>query len=519
MPNLALLIIGLTLLGALSPLLTFVALFQQKEWRLDRLKEHLRRDGWLNQLFGKMRPAIVGLYLVLTLLTFTVLLPRATSEQAAQTLLLEMLLVLGLSVLILTLLSMAQFLLGRQRKPVWTSKAILITALSYLLTCSAVIAALAAPLLLPLIVILQPLMVLVAWALLKPLDTVLKYRLMNKAMAHRRNFKNTTVIGIAGSVGKTTTKELIAHLLQDLHPHVTPAHTNTEMGVAAWILKQPASSPLLIVEMGAYAKGEISLLCRIAQPTMGVITALGSDHLALFGSEEAIVKANGELIAALSTNGHAFLYGDNDGCKKLAATALCPVTLTGSKELAATHIKETPEGIQYSILNTQYSIPLHGTHNVHNALLAIGVAKHLGITNARIAELLKTFKAPAHTFNVRTENSILLLDDTYNISPLSMRAAIDWLGTQKGRPRTLLTSGLQETGHRETLFLRELGERAKGKIERVIFLHAHGAPMFAKGYGKDVEVMNAATVKVEADSVLACVGRMPLSSIQKILPQ
>jgi len=520
MPQIALLLTGLAVLGTLSPLLTFTALFQQKEWRLDRLSEHLRRDGWAGQLWGKIRPGVVGVHILLTFIGF-VMLQRTTNESDAFTVTLLMLTVLVLTLLILAMASGAQFMLRRQRMPVWTTKALMIALLSYCMTSMLIVAGLGAPLLLPLVTLTQPLIVFIAWALLKPLDMVLKARLMNKAATYRSTLSNATVIGIAGSVGKTTTKELIAHLLTDLKPHTTPAHVNTEMGVAGWLLGVRAqhAAPLLIVEMGAYAKGEIKLLCRIAQPTIGVMTALGSDHLALFGSEEAIVQANGELITALPPDGHAFLYGENDGCKQLAKHAPCATTLTGSKELAATHIKETPEGIEFSIQSTHYSIPLHGAHNVHNALLAIGVAKHLGITDKRIAELLKHFNVPAHTFNVHTENGVLLLDDTYNISPLSMRAAIDWLGAQKDRPRTLLTSGLQETGPQEERFLRELGAHAADKADRVIFLSAHGAKVFAEGYGKNVEVMNSATAHVTADSVLACVGRMPLSSVQKLLPQ
>lgn len=527
MPLLTLLLTGVTLAACLSPLLTFATLFQLKEWRLDRLLEHLRRDGWIYQAFGKIRPPLVVIYL---LLFWAVAIYEYKNYLAGNPVSLiadafdAWLTILWIS--LLGALSIIQIVMRRQKKPVWTIKAILIVAVSITFTIIILHFTLQSesswPILIlppPLLVLLQPFFVLAAWMILKPIDAILKNRVMDRARALRASMKNVTVIGIAGSVGKTTTKELIAHVLQDLKPLTTPAHVNTEMGVAQWLLqKASAHTSLIIVEMGAYAKGEIKLLCSIAQPTIGVMTALGSDHLALFGSEEAIVEANGELIASLPKNGHAFFYGENDGCKKLAAQAPCAVTLTGIEDLIPTNIVETQQHLSFTIGNMPFAVPLPGRHNLHNTLLAIGAARHLGITDNRIKELLKTFRPPAHTFNVRTERGVLLLDDTYNISPLSLRAALDWVADQNERPRILLTSGLQETGKGEERFLQELGAYAKGKIERVIFTNPHGTKTFSKAFQSPVEILEKETTRVDSGSVLLAVGRMPLSTIQRLLP-
>lgn len=499
MPPVWIILIGLLLAGALSPLLTFAALFQQKEWRWDRLREHLRRDGAVNQLFGRVRPALYGLFVLLWIAA----LPRSVSALALWT---------GL----FAVLSAVQLGLKRQRMPVWTSKAKLIIALSVLLTVIAAILTLAVPVLMPGIILLQPLFVLAAWLILKPLDYVLKKRVMDRAAAHRATLTDATVIAVAGSVGKTTTKELIAHLLTDLRPAVTPAHVNTEMGVAQWLTGKKAD--VFVVEMGAYRLGEIALLCRIAQPTVGVMTALGSDHLALFGSEEAIVRGNGELIEFLPEGSHAFLYGENPGCRSLAQKARSKTHLTGEGDLLPTDIHENDQGISFKAGGSTFQLPLQGRHNVHNALLAIGVARQLGVRDERIKELLKTFRGPAHTFNMRTERGVLLLDDTYNISPLSVGAALDWAARQTHRPRVLLTSGLQETGDEEARFLKELGAKAKGSVERVVFTAAHGADAFGQGFGAPVEVLNPRSPRVAEGSVLLAVGRMPPSTVQRLLP-
>jgi UDP-N-acetylmuramoyl-tripeptide--D-alanyl-D-alanine ligase len=403
----------------------------------------------------------------------------------------------------LAALSTAQILLRKQRYPQPTSKALALIATAIVINLILILSLRTQPIGYPLVAVIQPFIVLIAWLLWRPVDLILKKRVMDQAAQLRSQMKDVTVIGIAGSVGKTTVKELIAHLTQDLKPLVTPAHVNTEMGVAQWLtnklLAPTTQSPqLLIVEMGAYKKGEIALLCQIAQPTIGVMTALGSDHLALFGSEQNIIDANGELIAALPKDGHAFFYGDNDGCAELAKRAPCPVTVAANG-LDLTH-------------------SLEGRHNQLNVALAVSVARHLGIKADRINDLLKTFKPQAHTFSVKTEGGVTILDDTYNISPLSFNAALDWVSTRTESPRVLLTSGLQETGPDEERFLRELGEKASHIIDRVIFTDAHGSDVFAQAFGKPVEILNAQTSHVAARSVLLAVGRMPLSTITRLLP-
>lgn len=471
-------LIGLVLIGVLSPLLTLAALFQQKEWRLDRLKEHLRRDGWWGQLLGRIRPALVLCGLVILNLTTDVF-------------------VANIGLFALAGLSIVQMALRKQRFPRPTSKAITLVGTALLLDVL-LIGLTGQYTFLYVLTLLQPVILVAAWMIWKPVDYILKKRVMDRAMRLRSHMEDATVIGIAGSVGKTTVKELIAHLLQDLEPAVTPAHVNTEMGVAQWLTKQSSKgSNLLIVEMGAYRKGEIALLCRIAQPTIGVMTALGSDHLALFGSEQNIIDANGELIEALPKNGHAFFYGDNAGCKELAKRASCPVTIAKA------------ESHQHT---------LQGRHNDYNVSLAVSVAQHMNVKAERITELLKTFKPQAHTFTIGTEKDVLVLDDTYNISPLSMNAALDWAANQTARPRVLLTSGLQETGAAEAQYLEDLGAKASKSVERVIFTDEHGADIFAKAFGKPVEVLGTETERVEAGSVLLAVGRMPLSRINRLLP-
>jgi UDP-N-acetylmuramyl pentapeptide synthase len=514
-----LLLIGGVLLGSLSPLLTFARLFQMKEWRLDRLGEHLRREGWMRHTVGRVRAALAILFLGLGGAVYALMFMGGdgTGAEAA----IVAILFLGSCLLgAYALLTVGQFLLRKQRLPVWTSKAIALVATALLLDAALAYGSTYTLWMfaLPLVPALQPVVLLLSWLLWKPIDWILKNKLLTNASIHRNTFDSATVIGIVGSVGKTTTKELLKCVLADLSPIVTPEHVNTELGVAGWLLKNVpmgAEKPLLIVEMGAYRKGEIATLCRVAQPTIGVVTALGSDHLALFGSEEAIVDANAEILATLPADGHAFLLSDNAASVSLKTRAPCAVTLAGSTDATVIH---TDRGLTLESNGSRFAVALHGAHNAGNAMLAVAVARHMGVPEERIRELLAGYRGSAHTFHLKKERGVLVMDDTYNVSPLSFRAALDWAKDRSERPRVLLTSGLLETGADEARFLRELGSAAKKSVERVVFTTDAGRKAFAEGFGEEVELLSTSTAPVSDDGLLLCVGRMPLTTLRRLLP-
>lgn len=510
------------LLGSLSPLLTFARLFQMKEWRWDRLREHLRREGWITSLIGKKHAAIIMLYTLLIVGVFVhmVLIEPTFLSPFGIIIVTADFLIMLLGVALFALLSCGTMALGRQQYPRWTAKTMLLVATAFTLTsiltyyCAYGVRVL----LLPYIVVAQPAMLILSSLLWKPIDTSLKRRLLARAARHRATFTNATVIGIVGSVGKTTTKELLACVLQDLSPFATPEHVNTELGVASWLLriKTTSQSPLLIIEMGAYRAGEIATLCRVAQPTIGVVTALGSDHLALFGSEEAIIAANAEIISSLPANGHLFLLSDSAATRELRSIATGNVKTAGSAD--AQNIRESDRGLTFESGGNRFSVALHGMHNVGNVLLAIAVARHFHIPEERIRESLAHFRGSAHTFHVKRERGITILDDTYNVSPLSFRAALAWAQHRFERPRVLLTSGLLETGSTEQQFLRDLGQMAKKSVERVVFTTTNGSDAFADTFGP-VEILSPDTQPLPDDGLLLCVGRMPPHTVQRLLPR
>ena len=496
----------IVIIASVSPLCTLAALWQVKEWRTDRLREHLRSEGILRQLFGVTRPALLaltgGVYVVGVLPEHLWPLTPLLLFVAANAL---------------------QFVLHRQREPVWTQKAIALCVTSMLLI--GISALETSPQHLPVLPLLTPAFLLVAWMLWHPVDALLKWRVMRAARSVRSQRTDLMVIGITGSVGKSTTKELLAHILGKEKTLATPAHVNTEMGVSQWLCKVlPTNQNIdtLIVEMGAYRPGEIALLCSIVQPQFGVLTFIGTQHIGLFGSQEALSQAKGELFAALPPEGRAFLNSDCSLCTALKNRAPCPVTLVGTGgpvDVEAFEIEETPNGIRFRVGTTQFSVPLHGTHNVTNTLLAIAVARTLEMKDEEIAARLRTFTPMQHTFSVREERGITILDDTHNASPASFQAALGWARGQPATHKILLTSGMIELGEAQDRIHQELGEQAASIVERVIFLNRTTAQSFAHGYGKPVEIYNAKeTARIPEQSLLLCIGRMGEAMIESLLP-
>ncbi len=505
------LLAALATIASVPRLFTLLHLWQLKEWRWDRLKEHLRMSGWMGQLFGWIDPLLFFALFVVGLLGFI------THEYW----------VMGGFFLAIVLQGGKMFLRG-QPMPKWTKKAMAIAAVSFVLTLlMALFIALNGReeelLVLFVVPFFEPIFIGLSWALWFPVDQFLKKRVMDRARVVRNTRDDLTVIAVAGSVGKTTTKELLSHIFGTLALS-TPAHLNTEMGVAQWLtreLKIHTDTKILIVEMGAYRKGEIALLCSIAKPTIGIITAIGEDHLALFGSKTAIGEANGELFTSLPPEGLAIGNMDDAVIWELLKHAPCKTMSVGTgghPDLGAYDIEETPTGVRFRARDTVFDVPLFGNHNVTNILLAIAAAEHVAIPLKTIAQKLTSFVPPKNTFNVREERGITILDDTYNTSPQSFRAALEWARVQPHAHKVLLTSGIIELGEEEARIHRELGIHASRIFEKAYFLNKNFVPSFAQGFQKETTLLPKNPAPLEPGTLLVCIGRMSEQKIRSLLP-
>jgi len=291
------------------------------------------------------------------------------------------------------------------------------------------------------------------------------------------------VIGITGSVGKSTTKEMISEVLGVRYRTLKNlGNLNNEIGLPLTILKLGVGYERAVLEMGFYVPGEIQFLCDIAQPQVGVVTNVGTVHAERAGSQEAIAKGKSELIQALPADGVAILNFDDHWVRKMEEKSKARVFFYGlspEAHLWADQIEGLGlNGIRFRLHykgETLHShIPMIGRHSVHTALRAAAVALNDGMNWQDIFEGLAHGHAQLRLVAVRSSSGALILDDTYNASPESMMAALNLLDEMDGRKIAVLGDML-ELGPYEKQGHEMVGMRAAqvGKILLTLGARAH----------------------------------------------
>ncbi len=271
------------------------------------------------------------------------------------------------------------------------------------------------------------------------------------AAGHRRRLR-ATVVAITGSTGKTTTKDLVSAVLSAKFNTVcTQGNRNNELGVPLTILCADAETEALVVEMGMRGKGQIARLCEIARPDLGLITNVGTSHVELLGSEDAIAEAKGELILSLPPEGRAFLNGDDAKSARIANSSPAPVVTYGLGEdndyrAEDIELDAMSRPSFTAVLRDEVRVPVTlgvpGRHNVYNALAALAVGAHLGIDPEAMAEALSGAAITAMRMEVlSTAAGVTILNDTYNANPTSMRAAVDTLAAVSGEGHRIAVLG------------------------------------------------------------------------------
>jgi len=260
------------------------------------------------------------------------------------------------------------------------------------------------------------------------------------------------VIGITGSVGKSTTKEMIAEVLGTRYRTLkSPGNLNNEIGLPLTILKLGSGYERAVLEMGFYVPGEIQFLCDIAQPQIGVVTNVGTVHAERAGSQEVIAAGKSELVQALPEDGVAVLNFDDLWVRKMEEKTKARVFFYGlspEADLWADHIEGLGlDGIHFRLHHKQETlhahIPMIGRHSVHTALRAAAVGLMDGLTWQEIFEGLSQGHVQLRLVAVRSKTGALILDDTYNASPESMLAAINLLDEMDGRKIAVLGDMLE----------------------------------------------------------------------------
>ena len=260
------------------------------------------------------------------------------------------------------------------------------------------------------------------------------------------------VIGVTGSVGKSTTKEMVAEVLGTrYHTLKSPGNLNNEIGLPLTILKLGRGYERAVLEMGFYVPGEIQFLCDIALPQIGVVTNIGTVHAERAGSQEAIARGKGELIQSLPADGVAILNFDDPWVRKMEEKSKARVFfygLSSEADLWADQIEGLGlDGIRFRLHykgQTVYArVPMIGRHSVHTALRAAAVGLNDGLGWQEIFEGFAQGHSQLRLVAVRTRTGALILDDTYNASPESMLAALNLLDEMDGRKLAVLGDMLE----------------------------------------------------------------------------
>lgn len=303
--------------------------------------------------------------------------------------------------------------------------------------------------------------------------------LQNIARFWRRRL-DLRVIGITGSVGKSTTKELIAEVLGRRYRTLkNPGNLNNEIGLPLTMLRLSQAHERAVLEMGFYVPGEIALLCDLAQPQVGVVTNIGTVHAERAGSQEDIARGKSELVQALpaSPEGVAILNFDDPWVRPMARLTKARVFYYGldpQAELWADEIEGLGlDGIRFRLHYHHEVIhvhaPLIGQHSVHTALRASAVGLAEGLTWQEIVAGLQEGYTQLRLVTVHTQNGALLLDDTYNASPESTLAALNLLGELDGR-RVAVLGDMRELGIYEAEGHEKVGIRAAQVCAEVVTL-------------------------------------------------
>jgi UDP-N-acetylmuramoyl-tripeptide--D-alanyl-D-alanine ligase len=315
--------------------------------------------------------------------------------------------------------------------------------------------------------------------------------LQRAARAHRDK-RDTPVIAVTGSNGKTTTKDMTAQVFARAGRPVlaTRGNLNSRIGLPLMLLDLEPRHTTAVLEMGASQKGDIASLCALARPRVGVITGIGKAHLEFFGSVEGVLEAKWELVESLPREGLAVINADDPLLAARASRAACSVVAFGtarSADVRAENIRQTPR-VTFDLVvgpaRRTVRLPVTGLFNARNALAAAAVGLWERIPLDTVVAALESFTPPRDRMQIRTRpNGATFVLDAYNANPDSMRESLgSFAQAFAGRRRVAALGGMLELGEHARAEHRALGEfTAALGLDAVWFLGPEGA-WFEEGF-------------------------------------
>jgi UDP-N-acetylmuramoyl-tripeptide--D-alanyl-D-alanine ligase len=382
--------------------------------------------------------------------------------------------------------------LENRSRLVWTKKAKLIYILTVTILLSSQLLFLAlfnfrGFLILPILILATPLFIVLSLWVISPVDSFLKSRVIEKAKkVLRENGKNLTVIGITGSYGKTSTRDILFTILgEKFRVAKLGDNINTDLGIAEFIIKNPklfSEKDIFIVEMGAYKKGEIKKICELVFPDYAILTGINEAHLERFGGLENTISAKFELPESAKIMSILNLddenVRDNQGNFKIKE-----VIGVSKEEVGNVKLLDNFQGLEFSIDGVMFHTKLLAEHNISLILLASKVAEKLGMTLEEISRGVSKIEYVSHRlepmYNEMT--NVWVIDDSYNGNFNGIVSGVEVLGRARGR-KIVLTPGLVELGEKMKEVHEKIGRiYAEKGVDLVLLIKSQASGYIISG--------------------------------------
>lgn len=313
-----------------------------------------------------------------------------------------------------------------------------------------------------------------------PVERMVYHYYESKAKKKLASMNQLKIIGITGSYGKTSSKNILSDILNIRYiARPTPKNLNTYYGLMITINNHlDKFDDIFIAEMGAYVRGDIKGLCDLVKPKYGILTTIGTAHLESFGSEENIAKGKFELIESLPKDGIGVLNRDdikqvNYPLKTKARLLWIGIT-SNDVDVKAENIKASYKGTSFDVLfkgdphKYHFETKLLGNHNVYNILASLALGRELGITIEELIQAVKMVRPVEHRLELKRLGSFYQIDDAYNSNPVGAKSALEVLSMMPGK-KIVVTPGMIELGEKEEELNRLFGEQI-GEISKADYV-------------------------------------------------
>ncbi len=314
----------------------------------------------------------------------------------------------------------------------------------------------------------------------KPIEKMINNNFKRKAIRKLKEMTNLKVVGITGSYGKTSSKNILNDILNvKYNSFPTPKNFNTPVGLIITINNYlDKFNDIFIAEMGAFKRGEIKELCDLVHPTYGILTTIGTAHLDSFGSRENIQKGKFELIESLPPDGIGILNADDPYQVSYPLKNKVKIVWIGidkDADVKASNIKLSSDGTTFDVTfkgstkKYQFETKLLGKANVYNILAGIALGYHLGISIPKLIMGVKKVKPVEHRLELKKMGSINIIDDAYNSNPVGSKMALDVLKLMPGK-KIIVTPGMIEMGSEEYEINKTFGKQIADACDEVILI-------------------------------------------------